>query len=179
MRIISGKYGGLRLKPPGHMPHTRPTTDLAREGIFNILDSAITLEGIRTLELFAGTGAVSFELASRGAAELTVVEKDPRLAKFLSSEAERIGIPEIQVLRMNAFAFLGTEAEPYDLVFADPPYELQTLKELPDLVVIPRWLKPGGWFILEHDRRSRFDDHRCFSRKRNYGNSIFSIFILQ
>lgn len=179
MRIISGKYGGMRLNPPGHMPHTRPTTDTAREGIFNILQSATILEGIRTLELFAGTGAVSFELASRGATALTLVEKDPRLAAFLSGEAKRLGIPGIQVLRRDAFSFLRTEQGPYDLIFADPPYQMEMLRELPDLVLIPRWLTPGGWFILEHDRRSGFDDHPCFSRKRNYGNSIFSIFILQ
>lgn len=178
MRIISGKYGGLRLSPPGNLPGTRPTTDTAREGIFNILEHGLTLEGARMLELFAGTGAVSFEAASRGAASVTLVEKNPRLTAYLSGEAARLGIDQVHVVRSDVFRFLSAEPEPFDVIFADPPYGLGALTELPELVLSPRWLKPGGWFILEHDRGASFEDHPCFSRKRNYGNTIFSIFSL-
>lgn len=177
MRIIAGKYGGLRIHPPARMPHTRPTTDAAREGIFNLLQNALDLEGIRTLELFAGTGAVSFELASRGAADLTLVERDPRLAAFLTKEATRIGIPALRVARLDAFSFLTRPPDaPYDLIFADPPYGMNGTEGLPDALLHSAWMKPGAWFILEHTADLRFDAHPFFSRKRNYGTTIFSIF---
>lgn len=180
MRIIAGKYGGLRVNAPAKMPYTRPTTDSAREGLFNILQNAISLEGISTLELFAGTGTISFELASRGAADLTMVEKDPRLTTFFLQEATRIGITNIHALRADVFSFLdGNPPIPYDLIFADPPYALERIGELPDRIVQPKWLNRGGWFVLEHDKNNLFDDHPYFYRKRNYGTTIFSIFILQ
>lgn len=179
MRIIAGKYGGMRIAPPARMPHTRPTTDMAREGLFNMLASALTLEGLRTLELFAGTGLVSLELASRGAEDLTLVEKDPRLSAFLAGEAKRIGIPRFRVVRADVFSFLGRGNNlPYGLIFADPPYGLDTLAALPDQLLTAEWMAQGGHLILEHDGRHHFEDHPCFWRQRSYGSTIFSIFIL-
>lgn len=179
MRIIGGQWGGLRITPPSRMPHTRPTTDIARESLFNILHHAISLEGIRTLDLFAGTGLISFELASRGAQDLTLVEKDPRLVAFIRKTAQRIGITGLEAVPRDAFAFLRQARDPYDLIFADPPYRMETLPELPGLVFQHQLLKPGGWFVLEHTNDQHFESFPFFSAKRNYGTTIFSIFIFQ
>lgn len=176
MRIIGGKYGGRRFSPPSRMPHTRPTTDMAKEGLFNILQNAVTLEGIKTLDLFAGTGAISYELASRGAADLTLVEKDSRQATFIQQTAEALGLSSFNIQRMDVFSFLHQCTTSFDLIFAGPPYRLPDLDQLPTLVFKHPILKPGGWFILEHTDAHRFDDDPQFMRKRNYGTTVFSIF---
>lgn len=107
MRIISGSMGGRRIKPPAKMPHTRPTTDIAKEGLFNILQHHIDFDGINTLDLFGGTGAISYELASRGAAQLTIVEKDPVMHRFISDTIKQLGIQNAQVIQMEVFRFFG------------------------------------------------------------------------
>src|SRR6201986_3004564 len=106
MRIIGGEMGGRRVNPPAQMPHTRPTTDIAKEGLFNILENNLTLEGIRTLDLFGGTGSISYELASRGAAHLTVIEKDRKMYDFISKTAQVLGIRNLQVLQADVFRYL-------------------------------------------------------------------------
>src|SRR5687768_14284585 len=121
MRIISGQYGGRRISPPAKMPHTRPTTDIAKEGLFNILQNNIAIEGIETLDLFGGTGSISYELASRGAAKLTVIEKDPTMYDFIKSTAAGLGIENLQVLKSDVFRFIETAADKYDFIFAGPP----------------------------------------------------------
>lgn len=177
MRIIGGKYGGTRITPPAKMPHTRPTTDRAKEGLFNILENAMTLEGIKTLDLFGGTGSISYELASRGAAHLTVIEKDARQAAFIQKAAAQLGIEQLQVLRMDVFKFISHCNEQYDLIFAGPPYALKTIEDIPELIFQKQLLKPEGWLILEHTPDHHFDTLPEFYRKRNYGTTIFSIFI--
>ena len=106
MRIISGKWGGRRISPPAQMPHTRPTTDIAKEGLFNILQNRMDFEGIESLDLFGGTGCISYELASRGAAQLTLVEKDPIMHAFIKKNAEMLGMENYKVLKMDVFAYL-------------------------------------------------------------------------
>ncbi|MEY4920163.1 MAG: hypothetical protein RLZZ431_1345 [Bacteroidota bacterium] len=108
MRIISGKYGGRRISPPTNMPHTRPTTDVAKEGLFNILQSRINLDGASTLDLFGGTGCISYELASRGASALTIVEKDNQMLDFIKKNIEQFKIENAQLLRMDVFQYLNT-----------------------------------------------------------------------
>jgi 16S rRNA (guanine(966)-N(2))-methyltransferase RsmD len=159
------------------MPHTRPTTDRAREALFNILEHAFPLAGTEALDLFAGTGLVSFELASRGAARIAAVEKDARQAAFIRTTAAALGIEALEPYRMDVFRYIRRCTERFDLIFADPPYSLKNLEELPSMVFAHQLLRPGGWLVLEHDRGHDFGEEPFFSQKRNYGTTIFSIFI--
>src|SRR5665647_2610487 len=156
MRIITGKYGGRKINPPSKMPHTRPTTDIAKEGLFNIIGNNISIPGIKTLDIFGGTGSISYELASRGAADLTVVEKDPK---------------------MYEFRFLENCSEKYDLIFAGPPYALKNIDDLPKIIREQNLLKKNGWFILEHTPANNYEKELLFKTMRNYGTTVFSIFV--
>ena len=124
MRIISGKFGGRKINPPHNMPYTRPTTDIAKEGLFNILQNRVQIEGARTLDLFGGTGCISYELASRGAENLTIVEKDPQMLDFIKKNVEMLKIDNVQIMRMDVFQFLNSCNNQYDIIFAGPPYAL-------------------------------------------------------
>ncbi len=159
------------------MPHTRPTTDIAKEGLFNILQNRIVLEGIRTLDLFGGTGCISYELASRGAASLTIVEKDPIMHAFIKKNAEQLGMEHHQILKMDVFAYLNSCQESFDLIFAGPPYALGPIDDIPKIIVSRNMIKPGGFFILEHTPRNNYEKFEGFSFQRNYGTTIFSFFV--
>jgi 16S rRNA (guanine966-N2)-methyltransferase len=177
MRIIGGEWGGRKINPPAKMPNTRPTTDIAKEGLFNILQSNRELDGLKTLDLFGGTGSISFELASRGASELTIVEKDPRMLDFIRKTAGVLGLTTLNVVPSDVFRFLKNTKEQYDFIFAGPPYALETIDEIPTLVVGGNLLKEKGWFVLEHTPRNRYQGLPLFVTERNYGTTIFSIFI--
>ena len=135
MRIISGKYGGRKINPPANMPHTRPTTDVAKEGLFNILQSRINLDGAKTLDLFGGTGCISYELASRGASALTIVEKDNQMLDFIKKNIELLKIENAQIVRMDVFQYINTCTEQFDFIFAGPPYALTTIDDLPKIIL--------------------------------------------
>ena len=122
MRIISGNLGGRRINPPANMPHTRPTTDIAKEGLFNILQNRMSFDGITTLDLFGGTGSISYELASRGAANLTVVERDAAMYQFIKKNVAALQIENCQVMMMDVFQFINHCTLKYDFIFAGPPY---------------------------------------------------------
>src|SRR5690349_3185850 len=156
MRIISGSLGGRRINPPAKMPYTRPTTDIAKEGLFNILQNKIDFGGIKTLDLFAGTGNISYELASRGATDLTMVEKDSQMYGFIKKTVEMLGIENCKLLKLDAFTFLDTCDEQYDLIFAGPPYTLSTIDELPKKIVSKRLIAADGFFVLEHTPRNSY-----------------------
>ena len=176
MRVIGGQLGGRRFNPPAKMPHTRPTTDIAKEGLFNILENNLGLSGLRTLDLFGGTGSISYELASRGVRDLTVVEKDPAMFAFIERTARELGLSDYyKVIRMDVFRFLAQCAEKFDLIFAGPPYALATIDELPKLAV--RLLEDKGWFILEHTPRNNYEGYPMYATQRNYGTTVFSIFV--
>ena len=177
MRIISGKLGGRRIQPPAKMPHTRPTTDIAKEGLFNILQNRINFEGIKTLDLFGGTGSISFELFSRGAEDLTIVEKDPHMHEFISNSADKLDLRNFKVVKMDVFKFVEQCLENFDLIFAGPPYALKNIDDLPVLVFQKELLRPGGRFILEHTPRNDYKKFDHFEFERNYGTTIFSIFL--
>jgi 16S rRNA (guanine(966)-N(2))-methyltransferase RsmD len=176
MRIIAGKYGGRRISPPQNMPHTRPTTDIAKEGLFNILQNRVSLDDISTLDLFGGTGCISYELASRGASQLTIVEKDPTMLDFIKKNIELLKIENAQLLRMDVFQFLSTCNGTYDIIFAGPPYALNTIDELPKIIVQRKLISPKGYFILEHTPRNDYTQFEGYSFQRNYGTTIFSFF---
>lgn len=177
MRIITGKYRGRKINPPAKMPYTRPTTDVAKEGLFNILENNISIEGIKTLDLFGGTGSISYELASRGAANLTIIEKDPKMYQFIKSKIEELQIENCRVEKSDVFRFLENCTEKYDLIFAGPPYALTNIDDLPQLIYSKELLKPGGWFILEHTPANNYENEPLFKTMRNYGTTVFSIFI--
>lgn len=177
MRIISGKWGGRRISPPANMPHTRPTTDIAKEGLFNILQNRMDFEGIKTLDLFGGTGCISYELASRGAADLTIVEKDNTMYAFIKKNLEMLGAENCKVLKMDVFTYLNTCAETFDFIFAGPPYALGTIDELPKLIVAKKLIAKNGFFVLEHTPRNQYQKFNGFSFQRNYGSTLFSFFV--
>jgi 16S rRNA (guanine(966)-N(2))-methyltransferase RsmD len=176
MRIISGEFGGRKIKPPVNMPNTRPTTDIAKEGLFNILQNRMNLDGIKTLDLFGGTGSISYELASRGAADLTVIEKDTAMFNFIKGNMEMLKVENCRVLKMDVFTFLQSCNEQYDFIFAGPPYALGAIDKLPEIIVSRQMIKPGGYFVLEHTPRNAYEKFAGFSFQRNYGTTIFSFF---
>ena len=177
MRIITGKYGGRKINPPSKMPHTRPTTDVAKEGLFNILENNISIEGMKTLDLFGGTGSISYELASRGAADLTIIEKDSKMHAFIQKSITDLKIENCRVIKMDVFRFLETTKETYDLIFAGPPYALKNIDDLPVIIKDKKLLDLNGWFILEHTPANNYEKYPMFKSSRNYGTTIFSIFI--
>lgn len=175
MRIIGGSLKGKEIDPPRNY-RARPTTDFAREGLFNILDNEYEMEGLRVLDLFAGTGAVSLEFVSRGADHVWCVEMNPQNAAFISSEARRLGASNLTVVRHNVFDFLPLCTEKFDIVFADPPYALENLQSIPDKVYEAGIIHPGGYFILEHGDEHSFTSHPLFVKEKHYGRVHFSFF---
>ena len=176
MRIISGTLGGRRINPPLQMPYTRPTTDIAKEGLFNILQNNVDFEGLKTLDLFGGTGSISYELASRGARELTIVEKDNKMAAFIKKTAADLGLENLRLVKSDVFQFIQSSHEKFDFIFAGPPYALATIDELPKLIFEKALLNEGGWFVLEHTPRNNYQNFPYFLREKNYGTTVFSIF---
>lgn len=175
MRIIGGTLKGRLIELP-YRYSARPTTDFAREALFNILDNEYDFEGLKVLDLFAGTGAISFEFASRGAAQIYSVEMSRTNAQFIRKEAARLGLSAVTAVHDNVFDFLPVCKERFDLVFADPPYALEGLGSLPDKVLSASLLKPERYFILEHGREHSFTEHPHFVKERIYGRVHFSFF---
>lgn len=175
MRIIGGKYKGRRITPPSGFK-ARPTTDFAREGLFNILNNRVDFEEIIVLDLFSGTGSISYEFASRGAREVHLVEKDVKHIAGIRRIIKDIGFANIRPIHIDVKAYLKTCRVKYDIVFADPPYELGWLKDIPDLVTGSGVIKDDGFFILEHPRDMSFSDNKSFFEHRNYGGVNFSFF---
>jgi len=177
MRIIGGELGGRKFTPPNKMPNTRPTTDMAKEGLFNILENNLDLEGFHTLDLFGGTGSISYELASRGVRDLTVIEKDPAMFAFIQKSAQELGLANFKVIKMDVFRFIQQCTDKFDFIFAGPPYALQNIDDLPRLVAERQLLKDKGWFVLEHTPRNHYEGYPLFVTQRNYGTTLFSIFV--
>ena len=176
MRIVGGKLKGRSFDPPARFG-SRPTTDFAKEGLFNIVSNEWDLEGCAVLDLFAGTGAISFEFASRGATPVHAIEMNALHVSVLRKNVEALGLQKtVQVVRNNVFDFLGICRARYDLIFADPPYALKELAEIPDRVLEHGLLKAGGLFVLEHGKDHKFEDHPCFVEHRAYGSVNFSFF---
>lgn len=177
MRIIGGELGGRRVNPPASMPHTRPTTDIAKEGLFNILENNLDLSSLVTLDLFGGTGSISYELASRGVRDLTVVEKDPVMYAFIQKNAAELKLENYKVIRMDVFRYIDQCTSAFDFIFAGPPYALPNIDDLPRLIVSKKLLRDKGWFVLEHTPRNNYKDFPLYVTERNYGTTIFSIFV--
>lgn len=177
MRIISGDLGGRRINPPSKMPYTRPTTDIAKEGLFNVLQHKLDIESLKTLDLFGGTGSISYELASRGAESLTIVEKDAEMFEFIKKTIAQLKLDNMKAVKMDVFKFISQCSDTFDFIFAGPPYALQTIDDLPVQVFEKKLLNPGGWFVLEHTPRNDYKNFPFYKMEKNYGTTIFSIFI--
>ena len=176
MRIISGKYGRRRFEVPTNIK-ARPTTDFARENIFNVLQNLLDFEGKSALDLFAGTGAISFELASRGCTRVVSVENYPVQYNFIRKVAAQLGAREITPVKGDVFRFVPACREKFDFIFADPPYDLPDFAEVAPLVLNADILSPDGIFVLEHSKNYDFSALSSFNQKRTYGSVNFSIFI--
>jgi len=178
MRIVSGKYRGRRINPPGGLP-VRPTTDQAKEGLFNILVHRFGIEGARVLDLFCGTGNISFEFLSRGAERVLAVDKDFKCIDFVRSFATVLRDDRLQTLCSDASKMLETTGESFDLIFMDPPYEFEGTESIINRILDSKILNPGGLLIVEHRRTSAFKTGLPASDIRVYGDSAFSFFLLQ
>jgi 16S rRNA (guanine(966)-N(2))-methyltransferase RsmD len=177
MRIVGGIFGGRRFNPPPRIP-ARPTTEVAKEGLFNTLGNMIDFEDAKTLDIFGGTGSISYELASRGASDLTLVERDAASIDFIKKTAKELGIDDkLNIVRNDVFKFIKQNTAQYNFIFAGPPYALETIDDLPMLVFEKNMLLPGGVFVLEHTPRNDYQQHPRFVRMKNYGTTIFSFFI--
>jgi N6-adenine-specific methylase len=178
MRIISGKYGRRRFTVPSSFG-ARPTTDFAKENLFNVLANLVDLEEANdALDLFSGTGSIAFELVSRGCNKVTAVEKNHAHASFIAKVAKELKTESLNLICGDAFRFLNTaKPESYDLIFADPPYALAELNQIPGLIIERNLLRPEGIFIMEHPKEFDFSSLPGFSQKRVYGSVNFSLFI--
>lgn len=175
MRIIGGKLKGRQIALP-QVYSARPTTDFAREGLFNILGNEYEFEDLKVLDLFGGTGAIAYEFASRGAARVYSVEMSRENASFIKTEAARLGLGNVVMVRDNVFDFLRVCREKFDIIFADPPYALDGLETIPDKVFGQDILFPDCYFILEHGDEHSFARHPRFVKERVYGRVHFSFF---
>ncbi len=177
MRIIRGKYGRRRFDVPTNIK-ARPTTDFARENLFNVLENRLDFEGLAALDLFAGTGAVSFELLSRGCSRVVCVEKHPVQYNFILKVQKELADDNLMPVRGDVFRFVASCREGFDFIFADPPYDLPQLPSIPAKVLDEAAiLRPGGLFVLEHSRANDFSSHPLFVEHRTYGSVNFSFFV--
>lgn len=175
MRIISGRLKGIRIPSFGKID-ARPTTDFAKEGLFNVLNNLIDFENLTALDLFSGTGSISFELVSRGASQVIAVEQNEKHCGYIRKIARDLSLNEMLVHRADVFRFIASCKMKFDLVIADPPYQLATLTELPDLILKYNLLNEEGLLILEHSAKQSFKTHPHFMNHKRYGNVNFSFF---
>lgn len=175
MRIIRGKYGRRRFDVPGNIT-ARPTTDFARENIFNVLENLVDFEGKNALDLFAGTGAISLEFMSRGCARATCVEKAAVQYNFIKKTAAQLNEHNLNVVKGDALRFLQTVATPYDIVFADPPYDMPGFENVPAAILGSKAVGPGTLVVVEHNRSHDFSHLPGFIDHRTYGSVNFSLF---
>ena len=177
MRIIRGKYGRRRFDVPTNIT-ARPTTDFARENIFNVIENMVDFEGLTALDLFAGTGAISFEFLSRLCAQVTSVEKAATQYNFIRSVSQKLGAQNHRVVRGDVLRFLETASQPYDIVFADPPYDMPGFGEIPDRILASKVVKEGSLVIVEHSKAHDFSSLPHFVQHRVYGSVNFSLFVV-
>ncbi len=176
MRIISGQHKGRRINPPASLP-VRPTTDYAKEGLFNVLNNLIDFSETSVLDLFSGTGNIAFEFSSRGSPTVLAVDIERRCVEFINQTAEKFKLEGFRAIRMNVMVLLKKKAwDSVDLVFADPPFGMDGIEKLPDLIRSSGIVKPTGIFILEHSEKYDFSDDPSFDQLREYGKVQFSFF---
>lgn len=175
MRIIGGRLRGLRLNPPNNLP-VRPTTDLAKEALFNILQNQIDFENLKVLDLFAGTGNISLEFASREAAQVVSVDRSIQCINYIKDASRQHGLTQIKTFKADVLKYLQIETEKYDLIFADPPYDMPQIPELPKIIFDRDLLAEDGLLIIEHQSFQNLSQQPGFIEQRKYGHSSFSFF---
>lgn len=175
MRIITGKYKGRHFDIPRSFK-ARPTTDFAKENIFNVINAYVDWEETTALDLFAGTGSISLELLSRGCQQVISVEKDRDHARFISQCMEKLDTNEHILIKGDVFRFLKSCHQKFDLIFADPPYALPELETIPDLIFQYDLLKEDGLLVFEHGKNNDFSTHPHFIEHRSYGSVNFTLF---
>ncbi len=163
------------MRPPKNLP-VRPTTDMAKESLFNILNNKIDFDGLNVLDLFAGTGAISLEFVSRGSASVTAVDNNQRCVSWIRDAAHQLEMKELSALRSDVFRFLENTRAVFDIIFADPPYDMEGIETISKKVFEHGLLKPGGYLIIEHPKHIDFSNHPRFSDHRKYGKVNFSFF---
>ena len=163
MRIIGGKLAGLRLNPPQNLP-VRPTTDIAKEALFNILNNRIDFEDKTCLDLFAGTGNITFELASRGVASVDAVDLHGKCVFYISETAKKLGVTQVKTRKADVFKYIKAAKNSYDFIFADPPYDIGLLPQLAELILNQGLLNPGGILVVEHPKRTKIGRKSVFCR---------------
>ncbi len=178
MRIIRGKYGRRRFDVPSNIT-ARPTTDFARENIFNVLENIVDFEGLTALDLFAGTGAVSFEFLSRGCVPVTAVEKAATQYNFIRKTAQQLGNDNLRLIRGDALKYIQTATTKFDIIFADPPYNMPDFAAIPAAILESQMLKDGSVVVIEHSRVHDFSTLPHFYDHRAYGSVNFSIFVIR
>jgi len=176
VRIISGLLKKQRFSPPKGFP-SRPTTDFAKEGLFNVLENQMVLADLEILDLFAGTGNISFEFASREAGMITSVDKNFKCTRFIKTFADEHGIGDkVNVVKADVMKFIEKHSKSYDLIFADPPFEDKLHAEFLEKIMTSSLLKENGVLILEHSKHDSFSDHKNYQSSRKYGHVVFSFF---
>jgi len=175
MRIIGGRLGGLRLNPPTNLP-VRPTTDIAKEALFNILQNRLDFDGLKCLDLFAGTGNISFELASRDVESIDAIDLHFKCVQYISDTAEKMKLEQIKARKADVFKFIASSKNTYDFIFADPPYDIPKLPQLPKLIFEQQLLNDHGLLVVEHPSTRQMEDHPNFIETRKYGYSSFSFY---
>jgi 16S rRNA (guanine966-N2)-methyltransferase len=176
VRIISGKYKGRRISPPKNLP-VRPTTDMSKEALFNVLNNHFNFDGLKVLDLFSGTGNISYEFASRGSDNITSVDGDMGCVKFIKQTAAEFDF-NIAAIKSDIFKFIEKCNTAYDIIFADPPYALdqKTFDKIVISIFEKNLLNPDGMMVIEHSKYTKLDHLENFSFKKSYGGSIFSFF---
>jgi 16S rRNA (guanine(966)-N(2))-methyltransferase RsmD len=179
VRIITGTHRSHQFNPPANL-NIRPTTDFAKESLFNIINNYFYFEQLeQVLDLFSGTGSISYEFASRGSKNITAVDNNFKSTNFIKQSADKLKFNNIHVVKTDVFNFLNFNKQPYDLIFADPPYDMgEKIMSIPDLVFANKLLNKDGWLIIEHSKEINFEKHPNFFQHRNYGKVNFSVFIL-
>ena len=175
MRIISGKHKGKSIIAPKNLP-VRPTTDFGKEGLFNILGSEFDIEEIEVLDLFSGTGNIAYEFASRGVKKVLCIDQDMNCVRFIKKMKKELEFDQLTVFRNDTFRYLKQYKQQFDIIFADPPYEMKEMGRIAEMVFEKDLLKPNGWLIIEHDRRTDLSEQPHFVTARKYSNVNFSIF---
>lgn len=176
MRIISGRNKGRHITPPHNLP-VRPTTDLGKESLFNILNHYFFFDRVSVLDLFAGTGNITYEFASRGALQVIAVDHHNGCAEFIRKTVEKLQYDNVSVLKGDVFRYLEHSGQTFDIIFADPPYDMPGIEKIADTVFEKELLKPDGWLIIEHSREYDFSGHPYFFEHRKYGKLNFSFLV--
>jgi 16S rRNA (guanine966-N2)-methyltransferase len=175
MRVIAGLYGGRKISPPANIP-TRPTTDFAKTGLFNILNNHIDFADVSCLELFAGTGSLSLEMASRGCTDLVAVDENHHCVSFIQKTARDWYIAGLHAVKADAFGYIARCDRTFDIVIADPPYALPNIESIPDKILTKPLLNAGGILVVETSPKTNFDLHPLLWHRRNYGTTVFHFF---